>query len=182
MLPRRVQQWSGSAGGLDMATVIDRHAVTTVGRGRRGEARPWSLSITLADLIIAIQDVVGPEDDGLVVATVRHLLGVGGSRSSGAEPAGAPPAPGAGVVAHGDRRGKAPERRGTPVALLALLPASRWRRSAGGCWEVRRSITGEEVKRYGRAFVRCRLGRGAGGAGGASGSRPLRTKGDQVMA
>jgi hypothetical protein len=77
MLPRRVQQWSGSAGGLDMATVIDRHAVTTVGRGRRGEARPWSLSITLADLITALQDVVGPEDDGLVVATVRHLLGAG---------------------------------------------------------------------------------------------------------
>ena len=57
-----------------MATVMDRGAVTPVGRGRPGAARPSRLPLTLADLITAIQDVVGPEDDGLVVATVRHLL------------------------------------------------------------------------------------------------------------
>jgi hypothetical protein len=43
-------------------------------RGRPGEARPSRLPLTLYDLITAIQDVVGPEDDGLAVATVRHLL------------------------------------------------------------------------------------------------------------
>lgn len=57
-----------------MVTVMDRGAVTTIGRCRPGAARLSRLSITLADLITAIQDVVGPEDDGLVVATVRHLL------------------------------------------------------------------------------------------------------------
>jgi hypothetical protein len=57
-----------------MATVRDRGGVTSVGRGRRGEARPLLLSITLYDLITAIKDVVGPEDDRLVAATVRHLL------------------------------------------------------------------------------------------------------------
>jgi hypothetical protein len=30
-----------------------------------------------SDLITALQDVVGAEDDGLVVATVRHLLEAG---------------------------------------------------------------------------------------------------------
>jgi hypothetical protein len=57
-----------------MATVMDRGAVTTVGRGRRGASRPSHRPITLSDLITAIQDVVGPEDDALVVATVAHLL------------------------------------------------------------------------------------------------------------
>jgi hypothetical protein len=57
-----------------MGTVVARKAVTSVGRGRPVAARPSSLRLTLADLITAIQDVVGPEDDGLVVATVRHLL------------------------------------------------------------------------------------------------------------
>ena len=57
-----------------MATVRDRGAVTTVRRGRRGAALPSHRPITLSDLITAIQDVVGPEDDALVVATVVHLL------------------------------------------------------------------------------------------------------------
>jgi hypothetical protein len=57
-----------------MATVRDRGAVTAVGRVRPMAARPSRLPITLADLVTAIQDVVGPGDDGLVVATVRHLL------------------------------------------------------------------------------------------------------------
>ena len=57
-----------------MAIVMVRRAVTPVGRSRPGAARPSHLPLTLADLITAIQDVVGPEDDGLVAATVRHLL------------------------------------------------------------------------------------------------------------
>jgi hypothetical protein len=57
-----------------MATMRDQGAVTTAARGRPGAARPSRLSITMADLITVIQDVVGPGDEGLVVATVRHLL------------------------------------------------------------------------------------------------------------
>ena len=57
-----------------MATVIDRGAVTTERKGWRGAALPSRRPITLSDLITAIQDVVGPEDDALVVATVVHLL------------------------------------------------------------------------------------------------------------
>jgi hypothetical protein len=57
-----------------MVPVMDRGSVTTVRRGRPGAVRPSRLPITLADLITAIQDVVGPEDDALVVTTVRHLL------------------------------------------------------------------------------------------------------------
>jgi hypothetical protein len=48
-----------------------------VGRMRPGAGKPLRLPLTLADLITVIQDIVGPEDDKLVVATVRHLLGTG---------------------------------------------------------------------------------------------------------
>jgi hypothetical protein len=58
-----------------MATVRDRGAVTTLRKGRPGAALPSRRPITLSDLITAIQDVVDPEDDALVVATGRHLLG-----------------------------------------------------------------------------------------------------------
>jgi hypothetical protein len=57
-----------------MSTVMEHSAATPVGRGRPGAERPLRRPITLYDLITALQDVVGPEDDGLVVATVRHLL------------------------------------------------------------------------------------------------------------
>jgi hypothetical protein len=60
-----------------MVTMMDWDVVTTVGRGRSEAARPSRLPITLTDVITAIQDVVGPEEDGLVVATVRHLLDAG---------------------------------------------------------------------------------------------------------
>ena len=60
-----------------MATVTERRMVRPVGRSRAGEARSSRLPMTLYDLITAIQDVVGPEDDGLVVAAVRHLLRAG---------------------------------------------------------------------------------------------------------
>ena len=36
-----------------------------------------TLTTTLYDLIAAIQEVVGPHDDALVVATTRHILHAG---------------------------------------------------------------------------------------------------------
>jgi hypothetical protein len=60
-----------------MASVMERGAMTSMDRRRPGAARPSRLPTTLADLITAIQDVVGPKDDRLVVATVRHLLRAG---------------------------------------------------------------------------------------------------------
>jgi hypothetical protein len=67
-----------------------RRAVTLIGRGKPGAARSSRRPITLYDLITAIQDVVGPEDDGLVMATVRHLLRAGRLTGAGLEPVGAP--------------------------------------------------------------------------------------------
>jgi hypothetical protein len=60
-----------------MVTVMERSVVTPEGMGRPGAEKPSRLPLTLADLITAIQDVVGPEDDGLVAATVRDLLRAG---------------------------------------------------------------------------------------------------------
>jgi hypothetical protein len=60
-----------------MATVVALRAGTPVGKGRPGAGKPLQPPLTLADLITAVQDVVGPGDDGLVVATVRHLLEAG---------------------------------------------------------------------------------------------------------
>jgi hypothetical protein len=57
-----------------MATVVAHRTVTPIGRDSPRRAKPWRRSLTLADLITAVQDVVGPADDALVVATVRHLL------------------------------------------------------------------------------------------------------------
>ena len=39
-----------------------------------GAERPPRLATTLYELLAALQDVVGPEADALIVATVRHLL------------------------------------------------------------------------------------------------------------
>jgi hypothetical protein len=47
-------------------------AIETTGRQR--EATPSCLITTLYDLITAIQTIVDPDDDRLVVATVVHLL------------------------------------------------------------------------------------------------------------
>ena len=57
-----------------MATVVARRAGTPEGRAKPRAEKPSCPPLTLADLITAIQDVVGPGDDRLVVATVRHLL------------------------------------------------------------------------------------------------------------
>lgn len=70
----RVRQGSSMAGGHEMATVMARKAETPVGRTRPGAGKLSRAPLTLTDVITAVQDVVGPEDDRLVVATVRHLL------------------------------------------------------------------------------------------------------------
>jgi hypothetical protein len=70
-----VKEWChGMAGGDDMATVLEGSEVATVGRGMEGEDTSSRLMTTLYDLIAAIQDVVGAEDDTMVVATMVHLL------------------------------------------------------------------------------------------------------------
>jgi hypothetical protein len=57
-----------------MATVRARRAGIPEGRGKPGAGKPFQLPLTLYDLIAAIQDIVGPGHDELVVATVRGLL------------------------------------------------------------------------------------------------------------
>lgn len=57
-----------------MATIMERGKeapVTTVGPV---VATPARLTTTLYDLMAVVQDVVGPDNDALVVATVGHLL------------------------------------------------------------------------------------------------------------
>jgi hypothetical protein len=46
----------------------------TVATDGVGVERPPRLATTLYELLAALQDVVGPEADALLVATVRHLL------------------------------------------------------------------------------------------------------------
>jgi hypothetical protein len=60
-----------------MATVRARRVGIPEGGGRPGAGKPSRPPLTLADLIIAVQDVVDQGDDRLVVATVRHLLAAG---------------------------------------------------------------------------------------------------------
>ena len=61
-----------------MAPVMEGAAVgTAVATGTTSRLRavtPSCLTTTLYDLITALQEVVGPDDDALVVATVVHLL------------------------------------------------------------------------------------------------------------
>jgi hypothetical protein len=47
---------------------------TTVATRSRREAMPWRRPTTLDALMAALQAVVAPEDDALMVATVVHLL------------------------------------------------------------------------------------------------------------
>jgi hypothetical protein len=89
-----------------MATVMDCGARVAVGRGRPGRTRPSRLALTLVDLITAIQDVVGPEDDALVVATVRDLLRSGQLTGLGKRGVRPPSA-----VARGWLCGRSPSRR-----------------------------------------------------------------------
>jgi hypothetical protein len=145
--------------------------MTTVGLGRPWARRPSRLPITLADLITAIQDVVGPEDDGLVVATVRHLLRSG--RLTG--------------LRSGTRRRLPPcqetrcrtsggVRHPSAVArpwLCGRSPSGRGERGAIGRATDRSS---ERRGRHGRGLAECWSGRGAGGACGIGRSDSLPTR------
>ena len=57
-----------------MSTVMDPGEGARMARGRREDALPARLTTTLYALLAALQDVVGPDNDLLVVATVVHLL------------------------------------------------------------------------------------------------------------
>ena len=57
-----------------MSHVMASSQRATVATDRGGAKRSLRLTTTLYELLAAIQNVVGPEEDALVVATVRHLL------------------------------------------------------------------------------------------------------------
>jgi hypothetical protein len=56
-----------------MHTAEESSKRATVTTGKR-EGKTPLCSTTLYELIVALQDLVGPQDDALVVATVVHLL------------------------------------------------------------------------------------------------------------
>jgi hypothetical protein len=57
-----------------MAPMMERTTVATEATGIPRAETPSRLTTTLYDLITALQDVVAPADDALVVTTVVHLL------------------------------------------------------------------------------------------------------------
>ena len=57
-----------------MAHVMESNERATVAADKLVAVRPPRLTTTLYALLSTLQDVVGPEGDALVVATVRHLL------------------------------------------------------------------------------------------------------------
>ena len=57
-----------------MAPVMERAEVATGATGRPRAVTPSCCTTTLYDLIAVLQEVVGPDDDALVVATVVQLL------------------------------------------------------------------------------------------------------------
>ena len=57
-----------------MAHVMESQEGTPGATDECVAARPPRLTTTLYALLAALQEVVGPEEDALVVATVRHLL------------------------------------------------------------------------------------------------------------
>ena len=89
-----------------MAPAMERRPVTPRGRGKPGAARSSRRPLTLADLIIAIQDIVGPADTGLVVATVWHLLRSGRLTGRGTGACWRPSQPEEKGFAKFDRRGQ----------------------------------------------------------------------------
>ena len=68
-----------------MQTVMDAGEVARVATSGRGAATPLRLTTTLYALMAALQVVVAPDDDALVVATVAHLLRSSRLGSSGWE-------------------------------------------------------------------------------------------------
>jgi hypothetical protein len=57
-----------------MSHMMASRAGATMAPDGVGAARPPRLATTLYELLAVIQEVVGPEEDALIVATVRHLL------------------------------------------------------------------------------------------------------------
>jgi hypothetical protein len=57
-----------------MHTEMDPSEAKGVATGERGEEKPLCIMTTLYELMAAIQDVVSPDEDALVVATVGHLV------------------------------------------------------------------------------------------------------------
>jgi hypothetical protein len=57
-----------------MAPMMERTTVATGATEMSRAATPSRLTTTLYDLITALQDVVGANNDALVVASVVHLL------------------------------------------------------------------------------------------------------------
>jgi len=129
MMPRRARALEPSrraaVTGRESGTCLQMHPTQPF-------LRPSGRLLTLYYLITAIQDVVGPEDDGLVVATVRHLLRSGRLRGHGTGIRRCPPPP----LETGWRHiltggGQTLERGGIPVALR---PESR--RIRGDGWTI----------------------------------------------
>jgi hypothetical protein len=56
-----------------MHTTVESSKGATVTTGKR-EGKTSLRCTTLYEIIVALQDLVGPQDDALVVATVVHLL------------------------------------------------------------------------------------------------------------
>jgi hypothetical protein len=62
-------------GGNSMDAVVSPYKAQAVTSGAGvKEAQPSIITTTLYDLVVAIQDVVGSDEDALVVATLTHLL------------------------------------------------------------------------------------------------------------
>jgi hypothetical protein len=57
-----------------MATVMDVGEMATVAMGMQRIETPSRRTTTLYNVMAALQDAVGPDDDALVVATAVHLL------------------------------------------------------------------------------------------------------------
>jgi hypothetical protein len=57
-----------------MASMIDWSEKAHGGTGMHEAGTPSYLITTLYDVIAAVQDGLGPDDDALVMATVMHLL------------------------------------------------------------------------------------------------------------
>jgi hypothetical protein len=57
-----------------MATGMALSEETRVRTGTEGEERPRRFTTTLYELLAVLQELVGPDDDALVVATAVHLL------------------------------------------------------------------------------------------------------------
>jgi hypothetical protein len=91
-----------------MHTVIADSEDTSVETGTIAAAdTSATLTTTLYDLIAAVQDVVGPQNEALVVATVQHLLRSGRATWGRA------------VVASGRRRPHPRRGRRMPLAVSA---------------------------------------------------------------